>query len=75
MAGDIVNLRQFRKKQARTEKEKQAEQNRIAFGRTKAEKSLTRALNEKALKTLDQGRLETPATMRSTDGTPDGEKT
>ncbi|WP_331371587.1 DUF4169 family protein [Sinorhizobium chiapasense] len=73
MAGDVVNLRQFRKKQARTEKEKQAEQNRIAFGRTKTEKSLTRALNEKASKTLDQGRLETPATTRSADGTP-GEK-
>ncbi|MCA1443721.1 DUF4169 family protein [Ensifer sp. IC4062] len=70
MAGDIVNLRQFRKKQARTEKERQAEQNRVAFGRTKAEKSLTRALNEKASKTLDQGRRETPAT----DGIPDGEK-
>ncbi|MCA1407920.1 DUF4169 family protein [Ensifer sp. IC3342] len=75
MAGDIVNLRQFRKKQARTEKEKQAEQNRIAFGRTKAEKTLTRALNEKASKTLDQGRLETPATTRPMDGTLDGETT
>ncbi|WEX86286.1 DUF4169 family protein [Sinorhizobium garamanticum] len=74
MAGDIVNLRQFRKKQARTDKDKRSEQNRIAFGRTKAEKSLTRALNEKASNTLDQGRLETPATMRSTNDTPDGEK-
>ncbi|MBB4185555.1 DUF4169 family protein [Sinorhizobium terangae] len=72
MAGDVVNLRQFRKKQARTEKERQAEQNRISFGRTKAEKSLTRALNEKASKTLDQGRLATPA--HSADGAPDGEK-
>ncbi|MBP1883269.1 DUF4169 family protein [Sinorhizobium mexicanum] len=74
MAGDIVNLRQFRKKQGRTEKEKQAEQNRIAFGRTKADKTLTRALNEKASKALEQGRLETPATTHSTDGTRDGDK-
>ncbi|MDK1378335.1 MULTISPECIES: DUF4169 family protein [unclassified Sinorhizobium] len=74
MAGDIVNLRQFRKKQARTEKEKRAEQNRIAFGRTKAERTLTSALNEKASKALDQGRLETPATTHPADGTPDGEK-
>ncbi|MCZ4092192.1 DUF4169 family protein [Sinorhizobium psoraleae] len=75
MAGEIVNLRQFRKKQARSEKEKQAEQNRVAFGRTKTEKSLTRALNEKASNTLDQGRLETPSAARSADGVPDTEKT
>jgi hypothetical protein len=55
---DVVNLRQFRKRAERAEKEKTAEQNRLAHGRTKAEKSLTRALNEKAAKTLDQGKLE-----------------
>ncbi|UJW74097.1 DUF4169 family protein [Rhizobium sp. SL42] len=58
MAADIVNLRQFRKAKARTEKEATAEQNRISFGRTKAEKSLTRSLNEKANKAHEQGRLE-----------------
>ncbi|MBP2236931.1 hypothetical protein J2Z31_003445 [Sinorhizobium kostiense] len=58
MAGDVVNLRQFRKRHARAESEKQAEQNRISFGRTKAERSLTKALNEKATRSLDQGRLE-----------------
>ncbi len=60
MSGDVVNLRQFRKQKARSEKDKQAEQNRIAFGRTKAEKTLTRALHDKAEKALDQGRLERP---------------
>ena len=58
MAADIVNLRQFRKQKARDEKEKQAEQNRLSFGRSKTEKNLTSALNEKAEKALDQGRLE-----------------
>lgn len=58
MAADIVNLRQFWKQKARSEKEKQADQNRLSFGRTKAEKNLTSALNEKAAKALDQGRLE-----------------
>ncbi|CAH0341244.1 DUF4169 family protein [Rhizobium sp. CECT 9324] len=58
MAADIVNLRQFRKAKARTEKEATAEQNRISFGRTKAEKSLTHRLNEKAIQTHEQGRLE-----------------
>lgn len=58
MSAEIVNLRQFRKQQARSEKERQAEQNRISFGRTKDEKKLTTARNEKAKKALDQGRLE-----------------
>lgn len=57
---DVVNLRQFRKRAERAEKEKTAEQNRLAHGRTKAEKSLTRALNEKAARSLDQGKLEKP---------------
>lgn len=58
MAGDVVNLRQFRKQKVRSEKEKQAEQNRLTFGRTKAEKNLTSALNEKASRALDQGKLD-----------------
>lgn len=59
MNADVVNLRQFRKARTRSEKEKQAEQNRLTFGRSKAEKTLTKALNAKAEKTLDQGRIET----------------
>jgi Domain of unknown function (DUF4169) len=59
MTGDVVNLRQFRKQKARTEKDKSAEQNRISFGRTKAEKKLTRSLNDKAEKLHEQGRRET----------------
>jgi len=60
MSGDVVNLRQVRKQKARSEKERLAEQNRVAFGRTKAEKALTRALNEKAEKAHEQGRIERP---------------
>lgn len=58
MSGDIVNLRQFRKNRERQEKDRKAEENRLQYGRSKAEKTLTRALNEKAEKQLDQGRLE-----------------
>lgn len=58
MTGDIVNLRQFRKQKIRSEKEKQAEQNRLTFGRTKSEKNLISALNDKASRTLDQGKLD-----------------
>lgn len=60
MSGDVVNLRQFKKAKARSEKEKAADQNRLTFGRTKAEKNLTTALNKKAQKSLDQSRLERP---------------
>ena len=56
--GDLVNLRQFRKAKARTEKEAAADQNRISFGRTKQEKTLTDARNEKALRDNQQGKLE-----------------
>jgi Domain of unknown function (DUF4169) len=59
MSGDVVNLRQFKKQKARAEKERQADQNRLTFGRTKAEKNLTKARNDKAERALDQGRLET----------------
>jgi hypothetical protein len=58
MSAEIVNLRQFRKKQTRSEKEKQAEQNRVTFGRTKAEKHLTKALNAKAAKAHEAGHIE-----------------
>lgn len=60
MSGDVVNLRQFRKAKQRADKEKQAERNRLTFGRNKAEKTLTKTLNEKAERSLDQGRLEKP---------------
>lgn len=60
MAADIINLRQARKAKARVEKEKTAEQNRLTFGRTKAEKQLTKALNDKAERRLDQGKLDRP---------------
>ncbi|OWV98173.1 hypothetical protein ATY81_19775 [Rhizobium sp. R72] len=60
MTAEVVNLRQFKKKQARADKEKQAEQNRISFGRTKAEKQLTKALNEKAERSHRLGRIEKP---------------
>jgi hypothetical protein len=58
--GDVINLRQFRKQKERAEKQKAAEQNRISFGRTKTEKNLTQARNEKVEKQLDQGKIDKP---------------
>ncbi|MBJ6131254.1 DUF4169 family protein [Ochrobactrum sp. Q0168] len=55
---DIVNLRQFKKKKARDAKEKQADQNRILFGRTKVEKDFAREETRKSEHFLDMNRLE-----------------
>jgi len=51
---EIINLRQARKQKARAEKEARADENRLAFGRTKAEKNLTQARQDLAKNRLDQ---------------------
>lgn len=55
---EIVNLRQVRKQKARAEAEKTAAQNRIAFGRTKAERKLTEAERDKAARHVDGHKLD-----------------
>ena len=55
---EIINLRQARKQKARAEAEKTAAQNRIAFGRTKAERKLTEAERDKAARHIDGHRLD-----------------
>jgi hypothetical protein len=51
--GDLLSLKLHRKRKARAERQEQAEENRIVFGRTKQERELTEALNDKARKDLD----------------------
>ncbi len=55
---EIVNLRRARKAKARAEKDKAAEQNRVRFGRTKAEKTASRAEEDRAARRLDQLKRE-----------------
>ena len=50
---EIINLRQARKHKARADKEARASENRIAFGRTKAEKNLTKAEQDLAKSRLE----------------------
>jgi len=57
MAAEIVNLRRARKQRSRQEAEKQAEQNRISFGRSKAERNLADAERDKAARSLEGHRL------------------
>jgi hypothetical protein len=51
--GEIVNLRRARKVKKRAADDRTAEANRIAFGRSKAERALTDAEKALAAKKLD----------------------
>lgn len=50
---EIINLRQARKQKAWAEKEARATENRLSFGRSKAEKKLTKAEEAMAQSRLD----------------------
>jgi hypothetical protein len=55
---EIVNLRQVRKRKARDDKEKTAEANRLAYGRTKTEKQGTKLEQARADRLLDAHRKD-----------------
>lgn len=61
--GDLINLKQVKKRIAREEATKQAETNRARFGRTKGERKRDETLAERNNRALDQHRVndETPA--------------
>ena len=54
----IVNLGKHRKAKARAEKKAQADANAVKHGRTKAQKLLDAARDEKARRHLDQHKFE-----------------
>jgi hypothetical protein len=55
---EIVNLRTARKRKARAEGAKRAEENRLRFGRTKAEKQASHAEADLASRRLDSHKRE-----------------
>ena len=57
---DIINLRQARKLRARVEKERVAAANRAKFGRSKAERQVSRGEEERMNRQLDGSRRELP---------------
>jgi Domain of unknown function (DUF4169) len=57
---EIINLRLARKAKARTEAEKQAAGNRVKFGRTKAEKKISKLEEARAAKAHAAGMLDKP---------------
>lgn len=56
--GEVLNLRRARKARERAEKAQDGEANRIAFGRTKAERRASEAQNNLERARLDAHRLE-----------------
>ncbi|MGE5515740.1 MAG: DUF4169 family protein [Bacteroidota bacterium] len=58
---EIVNLNRWRKAKAKQEKTRQADANRVTFGRTKAEKDQARKQAEQQSKLLDGKKVEDPS--------------
>jgi len=56
--GPVVNLRTVRKQAKRRRDEQEAAQNRLAYGRSKAEKALQRSQSDRAQAILDRHRVE-----------------
>jgi len=56
--GDLVNLKQFRKRAARERSEQDAAANRARFGRTKSERELEETRDQRASELLDQHRID-----------------
>jgi hypothetical protein len=57
MTGEILNLRKARKARQRAGKEAEAAENRIRFGRTRAEKDAARLEQARSLRSIDGHRL------------------
>ena len=56
--GEIVGLGKVRKQRARAEKDAQAAQNRLKFGRTRAEREIEAARLARADKRLDDHKVD-----------------
>lgn len=57
---EIFNLNKARKKKAREDAQQQAAENRVKFGRTKAQKALDTAQEKAARERMDQLRRDRP---------------
>lgn len=58
MTAEIINLNRVRKEKARLNKASTAEENRVRFGRTRAQKALDRISAEKARHHVDGHRRD-----------------
>jgi Domain of unknown function (DUF4169) len=55
--GDLVNLKQYKKRSQREQAAKQADANRTRFGRTKSERALDESNARRTNEFLDQHRI------------------
>ena len=60
MSADVISLRRARKAKARADEKTRAGQNRIAFGRTKAERNHAKATKQLEEKRLDSMMISEP---------------
>jgi uncharacterized protein DUF4169 len=56
--GDLINLKRFKKRAQREQSAKQAEANRVRFGRSKSERTLEQRRTQRANELLDQHRTD-----------------
>ena len=56
--GDLVNLKQFRKRVAKERSGQEAAANRTRFGRTRSERELEELRTQRASEHLDQHRID-----------------
>ena len=56
--GDLVNLKQFKKRASRGRSEQEAATNRARFGRTKSERALDELRANRSSDLLDQHRID-----------------
>jgi hypothetical protein len=58
--GDVVNLRQFRKRKSRENSARRAEENRVRHGETKPARKLREAEADNTVRLLDAHRRDKP---------------
>lgn len=56
--GDLINLGKFKKRNAREQSAKEAELNRVRFGRTKSERALAEQQASRAVVHLNQHHID-----------------
>lgn len=56
--GELVNLKRFKKRNAREQSARDAEANRARFGRTKSERAADELRTERTNEVLDQHRID-----------------
>jgi hypothetical protein len=56
--GEVVNLKRFKKRGAREQSAREAEANRVRFGRGKAERATDEQRTQRANELLDQHRID-----------------